>query len=568
VSTLRDFQALAVQAIYSAWHAGLPNVLLVSPTGSGKTVIFSHVIDEYDVPTCAIAHRLELVSQTALTLNRENVPHGIIAPKPIIKQIIALEHDTHGHSCYNYRSPVRVGAVNTLNARDTTDRWFKDVQLVVIDEGHHVLRENIWGEAMASFPNARGLFVTAHALRADGKGLGRHADGLADTIVQGPTGRELINRGFLTDYRIVVPPTDIDFSDVPITATGDYSMPKLRAATHKSNRIVGDVVRHYMKFAPGKLGLTFAVDVEAASELAKAYRAAGVPAEVITAKTPIGLRGQLMRQFRRRELLQLVSVDTLGEGTDVPAIEVVSMARKTASLQLFSQQFGRSLRIMVSDDLNNHWGDMTDAERVAHIAASTKPRALILDHVGNTLFHGLPDIARQYTLNRRAARGRGESAGIPLRTCLECLQPFERVLTACPYCAAPVIPQGRGTPEAVEGDLIELDEAILQAMRGAIDKVDGACHPPVALDKNARMALLNNHNARATAQKALRATMALWGGWQKHLGRSERESQKRFWHQFGIDVMSAQALGATAAHELRIRIDLVLAQNSVVEAAA
>lgn len=564
---LRDFQSELKGRVYAAW--GEPNcfnVQPVLPTGGGKTVVVGSVVQDMNTATCAIAHRQELVSQMALALNRERIPHSIIAPKATIHQIVTLEHDTNGYSDYRYNSPVRVAGVDTLLNHDPTDRWLSQVGLVVQDEGHHVLRDNKWGKAMAFFPNARGLFPTAHAVRADGAGLGRHADGLVDRLVVGSSCRELIERGFLTDYRLLCPSTDIDFGNVQIGSTGDYSLPQLRAATHGSNRIVGDVVKHYLAYAAGKLGVTFAVDIEAAKELATAYRAAGVSAEVITGKTPITVRGQLMRRFRAREILQLVSVDCLGEGVDVPAIEVISMVRKTASFQLYAQQFGRSLRPMIDEPIFEHWGEYTDAERVAYIAASRKPKAIVIDHVGNCMYHGLPDVPQSYSLDRRES-GRRKGVISMLRRCEECLQPYERFLLTCPYCAAPYIIADRSTPEAVEGDLIELDADVLRQLRGQIDKVDRPCYMPVDAGAEARKHILRAHHARADAQKTLRGALELWGGWWENVkGVHRREAQKRFYLTFGIDVMTAQTLAAAEADALETRIREQLTRHNVVAA--
>jgi superfamily II DNA or RNA helicase len=565
---LRDFQASLKAQVYASWQEPrLPyNTMMVSPTGSGKTVILGNIVSELNWPTCVIAHRQELVSQLSLALNREQVPHGIIAPKAIIRQIVSLEMETHGKSYYSARSHIRVAGVNTVINHDKADRWLNQVQLVVQDEGHHVLKENVWGKAMALFPHARGLFPTAHAVRADGRGLGRAADGLVDQLVVGPSCRELINRGFLTDYRLVCPPSDIDVSDVPISETGDFSSPKLRAAVHKSSTIVGDIVGHYLKFAGGKLGVTFVVDIEAATEVANAYRAAGVAAEVITAKTPIDIRGKLMRKFRAREILQLVSVDVLGEGVDVPAIEVVSMARHTASFQLYSQQFGRALRLMLAPELIATWDSYTDEQRLALIAQSVKPKAIIIDHVGNWKRHGLPDVPRQYSLDRRERKAKVSDA-IPLRHCVnpECLQPYERVLVACPYCGTTPPVAGRGTPEMVDGDLVELDPAVLAQIRGEIERVDGPCFIADATPAAATMAIKRHHFDRQRGQHSLRQAIALWAGWQEHLGRSHQEGYRRFWHAFGLDVATAQTLNAKDAGELETRIRAELARNNIVE---
>lgn len=573
--SLRDYQRQWVADVYAAWNSGARNVVGLLPTGGGKTTCFSHILKELSGAGCVVAHRQELVSQAALSLNREGVYHGIIAPEAVISQVVALQMETHGKSYYKPRADIRVAGVDTLVARGSEkDRWFSGVQTVVMDEGHHVLATNKWGKAMALFPSARGLFPTAHALRADGAGLGRNADGLADALVVGPSCRTLIDRGFLCDYRLICPPESVDISDVEISPeTGELKQNQLRAAIHKSGTIVGDVAKHYMQFAAGKLGLTFAVDLESAEDIAKAYRACGVPAEIITAKTPIRVRGQLMRKFRAREILQLVSVDVLGEGTDVPAVEVISMARHTASFQLYAQQFGRGLRVMVDAKYGPEWDSIGEDSRKWIIAASVKPSAIIIDHVGNWQRHmPLPDMPRPYTLDRRE-RGakKGPDDEIPLRTCLNeaCFEPFERVLSACPHCGTPVpAPARRGSPEYVDGDLFELDPETLAQLRGEVARIDGAARVPENLKNSpAEGAIKRRHFERQNAQHWLRKAISLYGGWQDALGRPRSESYKRFFFNFGIDVLTAQSLNAADATALYEKISAHLAAAGVVEGA-
>jgi superfamily II DNA or RNA helicase len=570
---LRDFQTELKGRVYEAWHEpNVFNVMMVGPTGSGKTVTFCDIVRDFNQPACVIAHRQELVGQAALALNRERVEHSIIAPKKVVQQIIGIEHDLQGYSCYNSRAPVKCAGVDTIIRHDAKDRWYGQVGLVVQDEGHHVLKDNKWGRAQLMFPNGRGLFPTAHAVRADRQGLGRDADGLADRLVIGPYARQLINRGYLTDYRIICVGSDIDFSEVEVTPSGEFSMPKLRAATHSSNKIVGDVVKHYLKYAAGKLGVTFAVDIEAAVELRNAYQLAGVPAEVITSDTPLDVRGALMRKFRARQILQLVSVDCLGEGVDVPAIEVISMVRKTASWQLMCQQFGRALRVMVDECYWQYWDWYTDEQRLAIIAASSKPKAIIIDHVGNILWHaktrGLPDSQQEYALVRGEINTRGKSDAIPLRACTYCFHPYERWQLACPQCGGVPEVWGRGSPELVDGDLIELDPQVLQALRGEIDRVNGAVVMPFGIPPAAQRGLMRSHHDRFRAQQSLQRYLMIWGGWQDHLGRSTREAQKLFYIRFGIDVMSAQTLNAADATALEVRIAADLQKHNIVEAQA
>ena len=547
--------------------------MVVTATGGGKTVLFCNIISELARPAVLISHRQELVGQAALALNREQVPHGIVAPQAIQKQIVTLEQEMHGRSFYSPRAPVRVAGVDTLVGHDPADPWLRQVEIIVQDEGHHTCNDNKWMRAHAMFPAARGLLVTAHAIRADGRGLGRppDGDGLVDELIVGPSARNLIDRGFLCDYRLIAPPSDIHVGDLEVSdSTGDYNYKKVRARVHESKTIVGDVVHHYRKFFDGCLGITFAVDVEAAIEIAAKYRAAGITAEIITAKTPLAQRGQLMRLFRRREILQLVSVDVLGEGVDVPAVEVVSMARPTASFQLFGQQFGRALRLMLTDEQNATWNDRTDAQRLAEIAASVKPKAGVIDHVENYVRHGLPDVERPYSLARRERSSRKKKGDeIPLRYCTneECLEPYEATLSVCPNCGTPrPAPARRGTPEEVEGNCFELDPEVLRAMRAEQAKVDGPARPPIGAAAIVVQAIRNRHHERQEAQAELRRTMALWAGWRTHVGRSPPEVQREFFYKFGRDVLSAQILGATEAEELRARVAADLSTHNIIEA--
>lgn len=575
---LRDFQIDVENRIFAAWaEPNVFNIMPVKPTGAGKTVLVGSVIKRLGVPTCAIAHRQELVSQMSLALTREDIWHDIIAPKKVKQQIIKLHHDTFGFSRYKYASDIRVAGVDTLPNHDPKDRWLQHVGLVVQDEGHHVLKNNKWGRAMGMFPNARGLFPTAHALRADGCGLGRTASGLVDRLVLGPSCRELITRGFLTDYDIYCPESDLDFSEVDISpTTGDLVLPQLRAATHKSKQLVGDVVKEYLRRAHGKLGVTFAVDIEEAKKIAAAYNASGVPAEIITSKTPVNVRGQLMGQFRRRVLLQLVSVDCLGEGVDVPAIEVISMARRTASFQLFAQQLGRTLRPMLEGvtikgrPAWDQWGELTDAERVYCISVSNKKKAIVIDHVGNTVYmaqyHGRPCSRQHYSLDDRPARQKPRNGADSLRPCGKCTKPFERFLTACPHapCDWEVpAPAGRALPENVDGDIVLLDPDVIAGMQQAIADIDAP--PPEVFPGATGAAIRGNHLKRQDAQKHLRHVMACWWGWrQQYLREDLRTAYKRFYLVFGIDVYSACALNAADAHALLDKIQDDLQLNNVV----
>lgn len=385
-------------------------------------------------------------------------------------------------------------------------------------------------------PNARGLGVTATPTRADGKGLGRHADGVFDQMVVGPGMRELITAGYLADYRIFAPRSDLDLSGVTIGSSGEYVGSQLRQAVHKSH-LTGDTVAHYLRLARGKLGITFTVDVETAEETAEEYRIKGVAAEVLTGKTPTAWRQKVMRAFRAREIQQICNCDLLGEGTDVPAVEVVSFARPTASYGLYVQQFGRALRILEG-----------------------KSHAIVIDHAGNVIRHGLPDAYREWSLDRRERGSRGKAAGvIPVTPCGQCAAVYERVHPACPFCGYAAEPAARSGPQFVDGDLGELDAATLAAMRGDVARVDSPItHAPTDI---VGAAIQKNHRARQEAQAVLRRSLALYGGWRTALGDSLSMAQRRFYLSLGVDVMTAQTLGAREALELAEKIERVIANR-------
>jgi superfamily II DNA or RNA helicase len=527
---LRPYQTEVIQQIYTAWHSGARNVIVQLATGAGKTVIFSKIIADNPGASIAIAHRVELVSQISLTLARNGVRHNIVAQKQSIRDIVSLQMSELRRSYYDPHAHVIVAGIDTLIRLPVTTAWFQRITLVVQDEGHHPLLKNKWGAAAALFPNARGLYPTATPVRADGKGLGRHADGIADALVIGMSMRDLINLGYLCDYRIFAPPSDVDLSQVPISASGDFSPPKLRAATHRSH-IVGDVVQHYLKIAPGKLGVTFAVDIEAATEIAAAFRSAGVSAEVVSSKTPDLLRANIMQRFKNREILQLVNVDLLGEGVDVPALEVVSFCRATASFGLFSQQFGRALRPMPG-----------------------KSHAIIIDHVSNVARHGLPDAPRTWSLDRRDKRRSARPDSIPLKTCIACFGVYARVKRNCPYCGFYTEPTSRSAPEFVDGDLFELDPNVLARLRGEIERIDGAPRVPKDLPSHAVQAIGKRHRQRQQAQIELRESIALWAGYHKLANKTDSEIYREFYHAYGTDILTAQTLNANEASTLRFKI--------------
>jgi superfamily II DNA or RNA helicase len=532
---LRPYQSELKSQIFQAWNCGYRNVLLVLPTGMGKTKTFcSLVIDTLVGPnalrTSIMVHRKELVQQICLTLAEEEIPHNIIASRKDIAGIIKAERRMFGRQFYNQHSPVSVISVDTLISRqDTYKTWCDSVQQVITDEAAHVLRENKWGKALALFKNARGLGVTATPERLDRKGLGSHADGVYDVMVQGPTTRWGIQNKFLSKYKIAVPPSDFAQHLKEGSDTSDYSKQAMIEASNKS-KIVGDVLEKYIQFAMGKQAIYFATDVVTAKKMAQQFCDKGIPAKALDGTTADSERLEALIQFREKKIKVLFNVDLFDEGLDVPGIEVVGMARPTKSLGKFLQMIGRGLRL-----------------------AEGKEFMILIDHVGNIKHHGFPDDVRNWTLDRITKRGSKTNF---TRICgnVTCNAPYDRALTECPWCgfepAKPARSEGGGRPalEQVDGDLALLDPDQLRELEAKMfledpgviaARVAKAASPPAALRA------MKNQTERIEMQKKLSEAIAKWAGKMKAHGYSDRSIHKRFYIEHNMTI--TEALGEPKA---------------------
>lgn len=403
---------------------------------------------------------------------------------------------------------------------------------VVVHNCHHVLRDNMWGKAASMFPKANGLYVTATPLRADGKGLGRHTDGLFDEFIMGPPMRQLIREGSLTDYKIYAPPTDIDLTAMKYGSDGDFSRPELVKRAKKSG-IVGDVVTNYAKYCKGMQTVVFVVDVEQAREASNLLNESGVKAIALSANNTDVERQEAISAFKRKEIQVIVNVDLLGEGFDCPAIECVVMARPTMSYGLFSQQFGRAIRLL-----------------------DGKQYGLIIDMVGNVKRHGLPDAPREWSLDRREKRGKSDgNDGPSVKTCPECLGVYAIGPASCPYCGHTAIvgSGGRGELVRVDADLRELTAEELAEMRGEMDKLSKPWVVQPGMSKTQAMAV-HSHNKTVTAQRDLRECVALYAGAFRAMGVPDEVIHVQMFKTYGHSVQSLQVLRPKDAIALRERM--------------
>lgn len=544
----RWYQKELIEGTRDAWAAGAQNVLIVSPPRSGKTktaVWLSEPFIKAGQGVCIQAHREELVRQIAMEYAEFGYEHSLLASSDVVSSIIHRQVKELGRSFVRQNALVTVGSVQTILSRaKTMTQWAARIGLWVTDEAHHLGRQDSqWGKVVAMFPNARGAGFTATPARTDRVSLDRKQGGVFDVMVKGVTARQLIDEGYICDYRIIAPPSSIDRAAIKVGGSGDFTQTGLVEA-QKHSTITGDCVASYLRFTPGEQAVAFAVDITHATEMCEAYRAAGVKAEAISSKTPSAIRKQLMDKFERGVFQVLCNVDLFGEGLNVKSITVVIMARPTQSFVLFVQQFFRALT-------SDHG----------------KQLGTIIDHAGNVGFfgriYGLPDSYNRWTLyaEERGKKQTRDPEVIPLTTCLECFQAYPAIHRNCPFCGFAPEPSGRSRPDQVDGDLIELDAATLALMRGEASRIDGDPQIPFGASDAVEGAVRKKWRERQEAQAALRHEIALWAGMWRDRGDTDSMIYRRFFFRFDTDIMTAQGLGRAEANELKERILHALAHS-------
>lgn len=408
--TLRPYQSAMIDEARQAYREGNNSVLFQLPTGGGKTITASTIVHgaaQKGNVTWWLTHRRELVSQASQTFHNLNIPHGTVQSGYVS----------------NPHASVQVASIQTIVRR--LDE-LPAPNLIVFDEAHHMGAAS-WDAIFHRFARAKKLGLTATPWRLDGTGLGNWFE----HMVSGPTVAELIENGSLSPYRLFAPAMP-DLSGVGVTA-GDYQRGALAKAMDKP-QIVGDAIGHYTRLCFGKRAVAFAAGVQNSINIAAQFNAAGIRAEHVDGSMSSEDRDAAVDRFRRGETLVLCNADLFGEGFDVPAIEAAILLRPTKSLSLHLQQVGRALR-----------------------PCEGKAEAIILDHAGNSLIHGLPDDERVWSMEDRERRKRTEKAEVTVRQCEECFFVY-RPTPACPSCCHEPAVQAREI-EVVEGVLQEFKRA-------------------------------------------------------------------------------------------------------------
>lgn len=404
----RDYQQAAVEDSRRCFASGDRRILLVAPTGAGKTVIaamFSKLAVEKGKHVLFLAHRRELVKQCEDKLIKFGVEPGII----MAGEDIQLDYE------------VQVASIDTLRARAmATDRMpMPHADVVIIDEAHRSLAPT-YLQIMEAYPRAAIIGLTATPIRGDGKGLGA----VYDDMVQCPSVGELTDMGFLVPARYFAP-TIPDLTGVKVVR-GDYDARQLEDAMDKREP-VGDVIENWARICPDRPTIVFASGVKHSIHLCEEFKNAGISAVHVDGTMSTLERDSAIKGLLNGTYQVVTNCMVLTEGFDMPELSCCVLVRPTKNVGLYLQMAGRVLR-----------------------PADGKADTIIIDHSGNVYEHGFVaddhgwqlDEAMPMKPKAERQKPRKESKQI---TCVKCAHIYSGQ-PQCPSCGH--IPKMRG--EALE----------------------------------------------------------------------------------------------------------------------
>src|SRR5262249_1833958 len=354
---LRPYQTDVVAQIEQAIAAGEKRLLIVAPTGSGKTVVASAIINRFTGryrPVVVLAHRKEIIDQTSKKLHGSKITHGIVkagySPRPMER--------------------VQVASVQTLwvRAMRSEAMTLPPADLLVVDECHHATART-WRKLIEAYPDAILIGLTATPCRGDGCGLG----GIFTTMIECPEIADLIEGAWLVRSRVYAP-VQPNLRGVHVRH-GDYVEAEL-AARMDDAKLIGDIVTHWHRFGERRKTVAFAVNVAHSLHLCNEFVRANVRAEHLDGGTPDDERDATLARLASGETELVCNCMVLTEGWDMPGVGCAILARPTKKMGLYRQMIGRVLR-----------------------PAEGKTDAIILDHSGAVFQHGLPEDRVAWTLD-------------------------------------------------------------------------------------------------------------------------------------------------------------------------
>ena len=320
---LRPYQQEACEAVLGEWQKGNRKTLLVLPTGTGKTVVFSKVAENrvrHGDRVLILAHRGELLEQA-----EQKIQHftGLGC---------ALEKaDATSVNSY-FR--ITVGSVQTMMRQSRLQQYPKNYfGTVIVDEAHHVIAQS-YQNILDYFSDASVLGVTATPDRSDRKNLGTYFDSLAYEYSL----PQAIKEGYLCKIVAQTVPLAIDITNVGIAA-GDYKAGELGDALEPYLEKIADEMLEYCK---DRKTVVFLPLVATSQKFRDILLGKGIAAAEINGNSED--RAEILKDFESGKYQVLCNAMLLTEGWDCPSVDCIICLRATKSRSLYSQIVGRGLR--------------------------------------------------------------------------------------------------------------------------------------------------------------------------------------------------------------------------------
>ncbi|KAK1826743.1 P-loop containing nucleoside triphosphate hydrolase protein [Podospora conica] len=340
---LRSYQEECIQAVLSSFDQGHKRLGVSLATGSGKTVIFTQLIgrvkdiSETASQTLILAHRRELVEQAARHCSN-TYPD----------KTIELELGKHSASG---TADITIASLQSITSRDRLLKFDPSrFKLLLVDEAHRIVSES-YLKVLRHFgldrkqPDSPHLVgVSATFTRHDGLRLGA----AIDEIVYHKDYIDMISEKWLSNVVFTTVDTMVDLSQVRRNGQGEKADLDVSQLSKKINtEEINDItIRSWLaKAADRKSTLVFCVDLSHVAAITEKFRQYGIDARYVTGDTPNSERSERLEAFKRGEFPVLVNCSIFTEGTDIPNIDCVLLARPTQSRGLLTQMMGRGMRL-------------------------------------------------------------------------------------------------------------------------------------------------------------------------------------------------------------------------------